>query len=109
MSTTTASPFYSLRQALPKNLWDYLILAVLLGFMLFFLMPVYVMVVTGLKTRSRYFMPWSLRTSRMLASVKTSAKGNPVLRAKRARTASRFVIELPSVSFKVVIVYLGSK
>src|SRR4029077_1038436 len=36
-------------QALPKNLWDYLILAVLLGFMLFFLMPVYVMVVTGLK------------------------------------------------------------
>jgi glucose/mannose transport system permease protein len=49
MSTTTASPFYSLRQALPKNLWDYLILAVLLGFMLFFLMPVYVMVVTGLK------------------------------------------------------------
>ena len=49
MSTTTASPFYSLRQALPKNFWDYLVLAVLLGFMLFFLMPVYVMVVTGLK------------------------------------------------------------
>jgi glucose/mannose transport system permease protein len=49
MSTTTASPFYSLRQSLPKNFWDYLILAVLLGFMLFFLMPVYVMVVTGLK------------------------------------------------------------
>jgi glucose/mannose transport system permease protein len=49
MSTTTASPFYSLRRALPKSFWDYLILAVLLGFMLFFLMPVYVMVVTGLK------------------------------------------------------------
>jgi glucose/mannose transport system permease protein len=49
MSTTTASPFYSLRQSLPRNFWDYLILAVLLGFMLFFLMPVYVMVVTGLK------------------------------------------------------------
>jgi glucose/mannose transport system permease protein len=49
MSTTTASPFYSIRQSLPKHFWDYLILAVLLGFMLFFLMPVYVMVVTGLK------------------------------------------------------------
>ena len=49
MLTTTASPFYSLRRALPKSFWDYLILAVLLGFMLFFLMPVYVMVVTGLK------------------------------------------------------------
>jgi len=49
MSTTTASPFYSLRQSLPKHFWDYLVLAVLLGFMLFFLMPVYVMVVTGLK------------------------------------------------------------
>jgi hypothetical protein len=40
---------YSLRKALPKNFWDYLILAVLLGFMLFFLTPVYVMVVTGLE------------------------------------------------------------
>ena len=49
MSATTASPFYSLRQSLPKHFWDYLVLAVLLGFMLFFLMPVYVMVVTGLK------------------------------------------------------------
>jgi glucose/mannose transport system permease protein len=49
MSTTTASPFYSLRQAMPKNFWDYVVLAVLLAFMLFFLMPVYVMVVTGLK------------------------------------------------------------
>jgi len=41
--------FYSIRQSLPKSLWDYLILAVLLGCMLFFLMPVYVMVITGLK------------------------------------------------------------
>ena len=49
MSRVTASPFYSLRQALPKRFWDYAVLAVLLGFMLFFLMPVYVMVVTGLK------------------------------------------------------------
>jgi glucose/mannose transport system permease protein len=49
MSTVTPSPFYSLRQALPKGFWDYVVLAVLLAFMLFFLMPVYVMVVTGLK------------------------------------------------------------
>jgi len=41
--------FYSIRQSLPKSFWDYLILAVLLGCMLFFLMPVYVMVITGLK------------------------------------------------------------
>jgi glucose/mannose transport system permease protein len=49
MSTATSSPFYSLRQALPRRFWDYVVLAVLLAFMLFFLMPVYVMVVTGLK------------------------------------------------------------
>ena len=49
MSSTTLSPFYSLRQALPKTIWDYFILAVLLLCMLFFLMPIYVMVVTGLK------------------------------------------------------------
>src|SRR5262245_59301623 len=49
MSTATSSPFYSLRQALPKTFWDYIVLVVLLGFMLFFLMPIYVMVVTGLK------------------------------------------------------------
>ena len=49
MSTATSSPFYSLHQALPKRFWDYVVLAVLLAFMLFFLMPVYVMVVTGLK------------------------------------------------------------
>ena len=41
--------FYSIRQSLPKTFWDYLILAVLLGCMLFFLLPVYVMVITGLK------------------------------------------------------------
>ena len=49
MSTATSSPFYSLHQALPNRFWDYVVLAVLLAFMLFFLMPVYVMVVTGLK------------------------------------------------------------
>jgi glucose/mannose transport system permease protein len=49
MSTATSSPFYSLHQALPKRFWDYVVLAVLMAFMLFFLMPVYVMVVTGLK------------------------------------------------------------
>ena len=49
MSTATSSPFYSLRQALPRRFWDYVVLAVLLVFMLFFLMPLYVMIVTGLK------------------------------------------------------------
>jgi glucose/mannose transport system permease protein len=49
MSATTASPFYALRQSLPKNIWEYFILAVLLLCMVFFLMPIYVMVVTGLK------------------------------------------------------------
>jgi glucose/mannose transport system permease protein len=47
--TKTPSLFYPFRRALPRNIWDYLIMAVLLGCMLFFLMPVYVMVVTGLK------------------------------------------------------------
>jgi len=47
--TNTPSLFYPIRQALPKSIWDYSILAVLLGCMLFFLMPVYVMVITGLK------------------------------------------------------------
>lgn len=41
--------FHSIRQSLPKSFWDYLILAALLGCMVFFLMPVYVMVITGLK------------------------------------------------------------
>jgi glucose/mannose transport system permease protein len=49
MSTAAPSPFYALREALPRRFWDYVVLAVLLVFMLFFLMPVYVMVVTGLK------------------------------------------------------------
>jgi glucose/mannose transport system permease protein len=49
MADTTSSPFYGLRQGLPKGFWDYLILAILLGCMAFFLMPIYVMVVTGLK------------------------------------------------------------
>ncbi len=51
---------------------------------------------TELNTRFRYLTPCSLRTSRMLASVKMSANGSPSLRAKRARTASRLVIEPPS-------------
>jgi hypothetical protein len=33
----------------------------------------------------------------MLASVKTSANGSPSLRAKRLRTASRLVMESPSL------------
>jgi len=41
--------FHSIRQSLPKSFWDYLILGALLGCMVFFLMPVYVMVITGLK------------------------------------------------------------
>jgi glucose/mannose transport system permease protein len=40
---------YSVRRSIPKNFWDWLILAVLLGCAAFFLMPLYVMVVTGLK------------------------------------------------------------
>jgi glucose/mannose transport system permease protein len=39
----------NLRQSLPRTIWDWLILAVLLLSALFFLMPIYVMVVTGLK------------------------------------------------------------
>src|SRR6266852_5022996 len=61
------------------------------------------MVVTGLNTRSRYVTPCSLRTSRMLASVKISAKGSPSLRAKRARTASKLVMELFSPSWVEVV------
>jgi glucose/mannose transport system permease protein len=37
------------RQSLPRTIWDWLILIVLLLSALFFLMPIYVMVVTGLK------------------------------------------------------------
>jgi glucose/mannose transport system permease protein len=42
-------PFLNFRQSLPRTLWDWLILVVLLLSALFFLMPIYVMVVTGLK------------------------------------------------------------
>src|SRR5262249_21187080 len=48
-------------------------------------------VVTGLNSRSRYLTPCSLRASRMLISLKESAKGSPWSRAKRARTSSRVV------------------
>ena len=41
--------FLNFRQSLPRTLWDWLILVVLLLSALFFLMPIYVMVVTGLK------------------------------------------------------------
>jgi glucose/mannose transport system permease protein len=40
---------YSIRRSLPKTFWDFLILAILLGCAAFFLLPLYVMVVTGLK------------------------------------------------------------
>jgi glucose/mannose transport system permease protein len=62
MSTATPSRLYALRQALPKGFWDYVVLAVLLGFMLFFLMPVYVMVVTGLKEATKVSLStmWNL-------------------------------------------------
>jgi glucose/mannose transport system permease protein len=38
-----------IRQSLPRSIWDWLILIILLLFAAFFLMPIYVMVVTGLK------------------------------------------------------------
>jgi glucose/mannose transport system permease protein len=47
-----SGPFFGLlptRQALPKSTWDYLVLAFLLLATVFFLMPVYVMIITGLK------------------------------------------------------------
>jgi len=40
---------FNLRQSLPKTVWDWLILLFLLFCTFFFLMPIYVMVVTGLK------------------------------------------------------------
>src|SRR5215469_16972370 len=54
--------FHSIRQSLPKSFWDYLILALLLGCMVFFLMPVYVMVITGLKEASNVSLStmWNL-------------------------------------------------
>src|ERR1700730_11267244 len=47
--TNSPSIFYSFRRSLPKNFWDCLLLVFLFGCVLFFLMPIYVMVVTGLK------------------------------------------------------------
>jgi glucose/mannose transport system permease protein len=41
--------FVNFRQSLPRTIWDWLILIFLLFCALFFLMPIYVMVVTGLK------------------------------------------------------------
>jgi glucose/mannose transport system permease protein len=41
--------FLNFRQSLPRTIWDWLILIILLLSALFFLMPIYVMVVTGLK------------------------------------------------------------
>src|SRR5262249_23715078 len=40
---------FNFRQSLPRTLWDWLILIFLLFYTIFFLMPIYVMVVTGLK------------------------------------------------------------
>jgi hypothetical protein len=51
------------------------------------------MVVIGPNTRSRYSTWCSSRTSRMLASVKTSANGSPWLLVKRARTVSKLVMD----------------
>ena len=41
--------FLNFRQSLPRTIWDWLIVVVLLLSALFFLMPIYVLVVTGLK------------------------------------------------------------
>ena len=41
--------YANFRQSLPRTIWDWLILIFLLLCVLFFLMPIYVMVVTGLK------------------------------------------------------------
>jgi glucose/mannose transport system permease protein len=49
MSTALEFLVYPLRRSLPKTFWDWLILAILLGCAAFFLLPFYVMVVTGLK------------------------------------------------------------
>jgi glucose/mannose transport system permease protein len=49
MSAVLQPLVYSVRRSLPKTFWDFLILAILLCCAAFFLMPLYVMVVTGLK------------------------------------------------------------
>ena len=49
MSTALEFLVYPLRRSLPRTFWDWLILASLLGCAAFFLLPFYVMIVTGLK------------------------------------------------------------
>jgi glucose/mannose transport system permease protein len=49
MSAALESLGYSFRQSLPKTFWDWLIMLILLGFAAFWLLPLYVMFVTGLK------------------------------------------------------------
>jgi glucose/mannose transport system permease protein len=52
------------RQSLPRSIWDWLILIILLFFAAFFLMPIYVMVVTGLKQSQNVSLStmWQLPT-----------------------------------------------
>jgi glucose/mannose transport system permease protein len=54
----------NLRQSLPRSIWDWLILLILLLCTLFFLTPVYVMVVTGLKQSQNVSLStmWNLPT-----------------------------------------------
>jgi glucose/mannose transport system permease protein len=56
--------FVNFRQSLPRTLWDWLILIFLLLCALFFLMPIYVMVVTGLKQAQNVSLStmWQLPT-----------------------------------------------
>jgi glucose/mannose transport system permease protein len=59
------SPFlFNLRQALPRTFWDWLILIFLLLCTVFFLTPIYVMVVTGLKQSQNVSLStmWNLPT-----------------------------------------------
>jgi glucose/mannose transport system permease protein len=56
--------FVNFRQSLPRTIWDWLIVVVLLLSALFFLMPIYVMVVTGLKQAQNVSLStmWQLPT-----------------------------------------------
>jgi glucose/mannose transport system permease protein len=56
--------FVHFRQSLPRTFWDWLIVIVLLLSALFFLMPIYVMVVTGLKQAQNVSLStmWQLPT-----------------------------------------------
>jgi glucose/mannose transport system permease protein len=56
--------FVNFRQSLPRTVWDWLIVIVLLLSALFFLMPIYVMVVTGLKQAQNVSLStmWQLPT-----------------------------------------------